>query len=247
MKKFNLMTCLMLWLSATILVSCDKQEETPSDNLQVNFAGSYGATAGMPSGRIQSFLQINSFAVNIEEVELEYDDNDPLFASGALGTDVELEGPFEVQLLNNGSGLTQALANIFLPVAAYDEIEFRIRESENPISELFDKSIVIKGLIGELPFIFWTDENDKVEIEFENSENLVLTPGELSVLLVEFDLSKLFDPENGGVDLSLAQDGNGNGIIEIYEDDPDGNNDLAEQIWEKFELAIDAFEEKYDD
>lgn len=234
-------------LTAIVLFSCEKTEETPANNARINFTGSYGSAAGLASGRLLNAVQITSFVVNIEEVELEFDDNDPLFASDAFASDLELDGPFEVQLFNDGSGLTETLANVALPVAAYDEIEFKIRESEDPNSEMFNKSVVIKGLIGEIPFVFWTEENDEIEIEFENSDNVVLTPSELSVILVEFDLSKLFDPENGGIDLSSALDGNGDGVIEIYEGGPDGNTDLAEQIWEKFEQAIEAFEEKYDD
>ncbi|MCL6259164.1 hypothetical protein M3O96_08700 [Aquiflexum sp. TKW24L] len=247
MKKFNLMIGLLALLTATVLFSCDKEEEAPAQNARINFSASYNSSAGLSSGRLLNTVQITSFLVNIEEVELEYDDNDPLFAPGVIASDVELDGPFEVQLFRDGSGLTETLANVALPVAAYDEIEFKIRENEDPNSEMFDKSVVINGFIGELPFVFWTDENDEVEIEFENSDNVVLTPSELSVILVEFDLSKLFDPENGGVDLALALDGNGDGIIEIYEGSPDGNTDLAKQIWEKFEQAIEAFEEKFDD
>ncbi|WP_162415902.1 DUF4382 domain-containing protein [Cyclobacterium roseum] len=247
MKRLNFAKLLVLILSTSFLTSCDKKEETPSNNLRLNFTGSYQNSGSMSSGRVKSAMQVTSFMVNIEGVELEYDDNDPLFTSGAVASDVELDGPFEVELISNGSGLTSTLANVFLPVAAYDEIEFKIREGKNPDTELFDKSVIIKGMVGELPFVFWTDENDEVEIEFEDSEDLVLTPEELSVLLVEFDLSKLFDPVNGGIDLSLAQDDNSDGIIEIYEGGPDGNTDLAKQIWEKFEQAIEAFEEKYDD
>lgn len=246
MKRLNEFTWSLAMLTAVVLFSCEKSEETPANNARINFIGSYNSAAGLASGRVLNAVQITSFVVNIENVELEFDDNDPLFASDAIASDVELDGPFEIQLFSNGSGLTETLANVALPVAAYDEIEFKIRESEDPNSEMFDKSVVIKGSIRDIPFVFWTDENDEVEIEFENSDNVVLTPSELSVILVEFDLSKLFDPENGGVDLSVALDRNGDGLIEIYEGGPDGNTDLAEQIWEKFEQAIEAFEEKFD-
>lgn len=238
------MTILLVTFTATVFFSCNKEEEAPSNNARINFTASYNSAASFSSGRVLNTVQITSFVVNIEDVELEYDDSDPLFKSGAIASDVELDGPFEVQLYNDGSSLTQTLADVVLPIAAYDEIEFKIRESEVPNSEMFDKSVVIKGFIGELPFVFWTDENDEIEIEFEDSDNVVLTPGDLSVILVDFDLSKLFDSGNGGIDLSLALDGNG--VIEIYEGGPDGNTELAKQIWEKFEQAIEAFEENND-
>lgn len=246
MKKQNVLTGRLALLVTAFLIQCDS-DESPANNAQIKFAGTYNSTSSTPSGRMLNDIQITSFIVNIEEVELEFDDEDPLFAPGNVASDVELEGPFEVQLFNNGSGLTETLANVSLPVTAYDEIEFKIRENENPNSEMFNKSVLIKGFIGELPFVIWTQEEKEIEIEFENNENVVLTPAELSIILVEFDLSMLFDPAKGGVDLSSAQDRNGDGIIEIYEGGPDGNTDLAELIWEKLEQAIEAFEERLDD
>jgi hypothetical protein len=49
------------------------------------------------------------------------------------------------------------------------------------------------------------------------------------------------------IDLSNAADGNENGIIEIYPGDPDGNNDLADLLWDRLEDIIEAFEYSMDD
>lgn len=245
MKKHKFLSAVVLFMTTFLLFSCES-EDPIVNNARINFKGSMNSSNANASARTNDFVQINSLLVNVEEIELEFNDNDPQFKFDSVASDFEFFGPFEVELISNGSALLSTLANGTLPVAAYDEIEFKIRENENPASEMYGKSILVKGLIGDLPFVFWTDEEKEIELEFEDSEKVVLNLNQLSVILVEFDLSVLFNSQSGGIDLSMAKDGNGDGVIEIYPGDPDGNSGLAKLIWEKFEEAIEAFEDKYD-
>ncbi|MGF1584830.1 MAG: hypothetical protein ACFCUM_05880 [Bacteroidales bacterium] len=232
--------------SLAIMSSCNKDEV--KNGTFIKFKSTYEApvsTAGLKSTAAESVV-IESFKINIEEIEIEFNDNDPLFATDSVATDYELDGPFEIDLLTDGNALeTTIVKNVELPVAAYDEIEFKFRESENSISEMFGKSLLIKGTINGTPFIFWTDEEIEVEIEFE--EVFSMEEASLALLTVSFDIASLFDPAKGGIDLSNAADGNENGTIEIYPGDPDGNNDLADMLWEKLENIIEAFEDSMDD
>ncbi len=221
-------------------VSCDKDDDLKG-GLSIKFKATENTLKSSPADNIV----IESFVINIGEIELEFDDNDPLFETDSIASDIELEGPFEVDLMSSGNPLsTTIVQNVELPQAAYDEIEFKFRESENPISEMLGKSILVKGTINGTPFIFWTDEEIEVEIEFEN--NVLLEEAEMAVITVSFDILALFDPAQGGIDISGATDGNGNGIIEIYPEDPDGNEDLADQLWDKLEDIIEAFEDQFD-
>ena len=65
--------------------------------------------------------------------------------------------------------------------------------------------------------------------------------------MVSFDIQALFDPAQGGIDITAAQDRNGNGTIEIYEDDPDGNENLADKIEDRLDDIIEAFEDDDDE
>lgn len=226
-------------LFAFIFNSCDKDEM--KGGLSLKFKATQNTLKSSPADNII----IENFVINIGEIELEFDDNDPMFETDSIASDFELEGPFEVDLMKGGNPLsTTIVQNLELPQAAYDEIEFKFTESENSISEMQGKSILVKGTMNGTPFVFWIDEEIEVEIEFEN--DVYLDEAQIAVITVAIDVLALFDPLQGGIDISGATDENDNGIIEIYPEDPDGNEDLADMLWDRLEDIIDAFENQFD-
>ena len=247
MKTQNLFKAVMIVSLAVLYSSCDKEDENLKNRTAIKFEANYQTTKSTPlksSGAVG--VVIESFKINIEEIEIEFDDNDPMFATDSFASDYELNGPFEIDLMKDGNALEKTIVNnVELPSAAYDEIEFKFRESENSISDMYGKTIRMEGTINGTPFSFWSDNEIEVEIEFENL--VYLDEASRAVLTVSFDLASLFNPAAGGLDITSAIDGNANGIIEIYPGDPDGNSTLANLIWAKIEDIIEAFEEKYDD
>jgi len=241
--------------SMAVLTSCDKDDlekggatfkfTASYPDSETSAAGQLKSVSSANNGELSNGVVIESFKVNIEEIELEFDDDDPLFATDSVASDIELEGPFEIDLMLEGNALMNVIAeNVELPAAAYEEIEFEFDKSENSISEMFKKTILVKGTIDGTPFIFWHDDSFDVEIEFDY--NVYLDEAKQAIIIVSFDIASLFDPEKGGIDISHAKDYNGNGIIEIYPDDPDGNEDLADKLMDRLEDIIEAFEEMYD-
>ena len=87
---------------------------------------------------------------------------------------------------------------------------------------MYGKSVQATGTINGTPFVFWHNTDEEFEIDFEDAaQNLSLNGQPISVI-INFNLGLLFDSVNG-IDLSGAQDGNGNGIIEIDPLNTDGN------------------------
>ena len=66
--------------------------------------------------------------------------------------------------------------------------------------------------------------------------------GSIERLVVDLDLNLLFN-SSLGIDLTQAQDGNEDGLIEISPTDEDGNNALAEQIKEQIKDVIDLLDD----
>lgn len=238
--KFFVLTLSVLFITT----SCSKDDKEAGE-ATIKFESTYNAAKMANADQLADGVLVESFKINIEEIELEFNDEDPLFENDSIATDYELEGPFEVDLIQDGNALATTLANdVDLPAAAYEEIEFKFRESENSISEMYGKALLVKGTINDIPFIFWTDEEVELEIEFD--ETVMLDELGNILIVVSFDIASLFDPALG-IDITNAADGNGNGIIEIYPDDPDGNSDLADLLWDTLEDMIEAFEDSYDD
>ncbi len=239
--------------SLAVLSSCSK-DDIEKGGTTILFKGKYlnsgsssiKSVSAVNEGELSNGVVIESFKINISEIELEFDDDDPMFEKDSFASDIELEGPFEIDLMLEGMTLETLIAeNIDLPSAAYEEIEFEFEKSENSISEMFKKTILVKGAIDGIPFIFWHDEDFDMEIEFENTVRLDVA--KQALITVSFDILSMFDPGKGGIDISNAKDGNGNGIIEIYPDDPDGNKKLADRLMDRLEDIIEAFEDRYDD
>ncbi|MBC2839268.1 hypothetical protein [Robiginitalea sp. SC105] len=244
----------LIGLFALVLTGCSKDEDpagtgrlSVSAKSTLNSSTAKSATAKS----INSDVEITDFRLNLKEFELEFDMEDP-------GDDyeddenehwdddgyydyedeIELDGPFELDLL---AGQVTFL-NVSLPMGNFEELEFKFDAGTNATSDLFGKSVLIQGTIQGTPFIFWHDFEDEVEVDFED-QNFDITISETPEgIVIDFDLSLVFD-STAGVDLTQAADGNEDGTIEISPMDPDGNNDLAESIRQAIKAHIDLIDD----
>ena len=242
MKPVNLIKTFMIIGLIGILSSCSKDNNDPKNKTGIKFKSTYQTA----KSTLAEGIALESFKINISEIEIEFDEHDPMFAHDSFASDYEFKGPFELELMAEGNPLEVILANnVVLPAAAYDEIEFEFDKNKNQNSAMYGRTMVIKGSIHGTPFVFWTDKEIDMEIEFENQVHLNDTHNAL--LTVSFDLAALFNPAMGGIDITSAKDGNNDGLIEIYKNDPDGNSNLANSVWSRIKHIIKAFEDKYDD
>ncbi|SDG69855.1 hypothetical protein [Psychroflexus sediminis] len=146
--------------------------------------------------------------------------------------DFELTGPFE---LNLSSGVVNVI-EVEIPVGEYDEVEFEMDRSENPMSDLYQKSILMRGTVSGIAFEFFHTFSEEFEVDYEDAgQNLIITEDNNNAVVFEFDLVTVFNL----VDLSNATDNNGNGIIEISPEDNDGNRELANRIKEAIKDYVD--------
>ena len=147
-------------------------------------------------------------------------------------------GPFELDLM---SGQISFL-NVTVPVGNYDELKFKFDVSTDQSSDLLDKSILIQGTINGTPFIFWHNFDDEVEVDFEDAQFDISVTQNVQGIVIDFDLGQILDSVNG-VDLTLATDGNQDGVIEISPEDTDGNNALAEAIRNKIKEYVNLLDD----
>ena len=159
------------------------------------------------------------------------DDND-------YGSDdeVNLAGPFELDLSQGSTTVT----NVNIPEGVYEEVEFKMDVSSNPSSELYQKSILLSGMIDGTPFEFYHTFDEDFEVDYEDAgQNLVIDANNNNSITFNFDLATVIS----NVDFSSATDGNNDGTIQISPVDADGNQQLAHTI----KNAIVQYAELVDD
>ena len=238
--------------SVTIIVKSYLSGSSALKSATVN--GAIGADELTASALTASEVTLESFLINIDEIEFELEDDfdnygDDFDDEGDddYNDEFEIKGPFVIDLLSDeaGNGLVMAAAD--LPNGQYEEIEVEFdKYYGDPANKLYGHTILIEGLIDGQEMKMWYDDDYDLEIDFPNTEqNFALTGSEIS-LYIDFYLSKMLDNLNA-IDLSGLKDGNGNGIIEIGPDDTDGNNDYASHFVESLMMSFELDDDDDDD
>lgn len=233
MKKLNF----LLLLTMTIMVlSCSKSEDDESGILLKVSAVNPNVQSrlGNNSRSANNSIVFTDFKISIRDVEFKNDDD----STGNLDSDeVQFRGPYQIDLLDGSDALTQTIGNVFVPDGLYKEIRFKFHKDEDlpATNDLYDRSIYIEGTIDGIPFVFWHDTSENFDLGRSTG---VLVQNGIVNFTVEFDISQFLNSLNN-IDLSEATDENNDGLIEIYPNDEDGNQDLAYDLKENIKMAAD--------
>ncbi|TXK74500.1 DUF4382 domain-containing protein [Mesonia sp. HuA40] len=228
-----------------VLTACSSDDDGVKNanegQLTIKSTANYsGETARNANGVV-----LNSFMVNFKEIELEYAEGDSNGSDLYFDSEdeVELRGPFEVDLLAQNS---VSLTTVNVPNGVYEEVEFEFDKSEDNNSALFGKSMQLEGSINGTPFVFWHDFDEEIEVDYEDQGTNLVIDGNSSELVINFDLDAVVGI-NGLVDLSIATDLDGDGTITISPQDQDGNQALAAALKSAIEAQIELMDDMYDD
>lgn len=225
-------------ITLSLLMACSKEDEP---KLNANIAVEAKSVPLSATVSQQSKVVVTDFKINIKEVEFEFDKADPRSSTEIEIKDIKLKTPFELDLLNGNTSITTLLNSIELPNATYEEVEFKMHKAVS--GPMTGKSIVMSGTINGKPFEFWHDTDEEFEIDFTDGNKDFVVNGADQKLTIAFNLNTLLTAVTG-VDLTVARDGNGNGVIEINPNDNDGNKDLAHLIKKEIEEATDLLDDK---
>jgi len=230
MQVFGLLSALVL------LTACSKDESRDGISLRiqaVNLAA--GASAKVMVG---DNVELTDFKISIRDVVFK-NESDP---NSSLDTDeIQLRGPYQVDLLEGGNVLTQTIGTAYVPDGLYKELRFKFHKDEDlpATDDLFDKSIYIEGTIDGKPFVFWHDTSENLDVGRTTG---VEVAGGVVNYTVSFDISQFLSSLNQ-IDLSAATDGNQDGVIEIFPNDEDGNQSLAYELKENIKATADAIDQ----
>lgn len=224
-----------------LLTSCSSDSTSSTNTMKISGKATYTAGAARTSNASSpnAGVVLTSFKINIKEIEFKVNESEGNENENHNGDDhgsgddnhdglfngedeAGLNGPWEIDLLNQ----TAPVTTVTIANGTYEQVELKLGKSLVTTSPLYNKTAKIEGTINSVPFVFWHDFGQKIEIDYSNpAQNLVVSNSSFD-LVFNIDLNQVLSQ----VDLTSAVDGNGNGVIEIGPDDTDGNNALAEQL-----------------
>ena len=157
---------LLIFILSLFSLSCSKEESDQSRiKLKVSAVNDEGLSSRsimVKSGNNENVV-LTDFRISIRDVVFKNDED----SSSYLDTDeIRFRGPYQIDLLNDASALSQTIGNVVVPDGLYKELRFKFHKDEDlPITnELYDKSIYIEGTINEQPFIFWHDTSENLDV-----------------------------------------------------------------------------------
>ena len=183
---------------------------------------------------LNNSIIFTDFKISIRDVVFKNDNDE----NSNLDTDeIQFRGPYQIDLLNGSDALTQTIGNAFVPDGLYKELRFKFHKDEDlaTTNDLYDRSIYIEGTIDGIPFVFWHDTSENLDIGRSTG---VLVQDDIVELTIQFEISQFLNSLNN-LDLSQAKDENNDGLIEIYPNDEDGNQDIAYELKENIKMAAD--------
>ena len=228
---------------AGFMAGCSKSGDTSiSSPVSLKFSAATANGKTTIGGRMASIgsrtdaapvITLTDVKVNVRELQFDFDREDEHFKKDSAfneNDDAKLKGPFIVDLMNAGAFVDQVIASVIVPNAKFEKISFKLAPSTEA-GDMNRKSILITGKIDTTHFVFSHNAKARFGAKFQDSLALA-TSGLAVTLAIHLELDKIMAAANGGIDLSEAKDGNGNGIISITNDptDLDGNQKLADQL-----------------
>lgn len=230
---------LILALLVVIISSCTDNSST-SKNGNVTLKASTVSTSGLTfaAARMAATVVITDFKINIGNIKFETDEDDDRYNEEATHEDIRLAGPFLLDLLDPNETLSQTIASLSIPNAKYEEIKIKF-ETGIEVGDMFGKSILIKGTIDGKEFVFWSDKDVELEMDFsEPSKDFTVNSNDIS-LTIKIQLDALMAKFASLASQNLLVDTDGDGIIEISTGNDDGHHDFGEQIKSLVEQEAD--------
>ena len=187
-------------------------------------------------------LNLEQLYINIAEIEFD-------IANDKIYSDVELEGPFPINLLSEKAQNGWTLSTTTVPNGTYEEIEFEFdvyKGDNEDFKNLLGNTIYASGSfdLGEavIPFVIKSEEELEVELEYEN--NPLVLDGESTKVFIILNLNKVVSEliKNAAIDFvgaTLKEDGS----ILI---DKNTNENILGKFEDALEAAFEAIEDAHE-
>jgi hypothetical protein len=226
MKKFSIFA-----LIAFAIISCsDETSSAKGGTVSINASAvsSTGKTSATARSKASTVV-ISDFKINLGNIEFELDQDDDNYATDPIFDDVELKGPFLLDLLDLNKPLNQLIASVDVPNAKYEEIKYKFTRS-TVAGDLLGKTFIIKGTINDKPFVLWSDKDVELELDFENPSKDFTVNDDNAKLSIKIQLDSLMAEINLLANQGKLLDKDGDGVIEITTGNDDDNSSIGDKL-----------------
>lgn len=198
--------------------------------------------ASFEASNVINPLKLEQLFINIAEIEFDVADD-------KVYSDVELEGPFPIDLLSEEAAKGWTLSTTNVPNGTYEEIEFEFdvyKGDNETFKNLLGNTIYASGSfdLGEtvIPFVIESDEELEIELEYEN--NPLVLDGDKSKVFIDLKLNEIVTELMS----NLADFAN----AEIEEDgsiliNKDKNSTILKKFEDALEKAFEAIEDAHEE
>ena len=146
-------------------------------------------------------IELTDFMLSIRDIKFLHEDDPSM-------EEVEIRGPFVVDLLSPAEPLSHFLGDFSVPPGTYDGIRFVLHKSSDTPAPLKNWSLFIAGTINpagnSTPFEIFHDSGENLDSFGPNS--FVMEPGALNNVLVDIKLLSIFNSVDlSSIDLGFPQ------------------------------------------
>ncbi len=207
----------------------DKSEETPQANVNVKARAVAQNEQSSENARSIAGANIISMDVAFDGVQLKGSTE----SSENVLVPVESNTLFTLNLINSALPLSQNLGSVMLNQGQYNGITLQLKQDSEleEGDDMHEKTLLIEGNVNEQLMAIYLDSEENLTAAANGGSITVEGDQEL---FLNFDLNVLLE----GIDLTLAADGDGDGVIEIEPTNKDGNRSLYLAIVSNLESAI---------
>ncbi|WP_215225137.1 hypothetical protein [Echinicola shivajiensis] len=154
-------------------------------------------------------------------------------ASGNIQLPVEESMSYSLNLIQSALPQSETLGSISLDAGNYSGITLQFQQDEALLEsdEMFEKTINIQGNVNGQLLNIYTD-TEEILTAAANGGSLKIEGNQ--EVYINFDLNLLLE----NTDLSLAVDGNNNGVVEIEPNNMDGNRNIYLTMMGNLEKAL---------
>lgn len=220
----------IIFLLGIFLMSCGKEE----NSVTLTFKGVQNVLKAENTASSQH-IHIEDFKLSIRDVEFKNDESD------LDSLEVEFRGPFDLDLASQTDALSQTIGSAEVDPGVYKVLRFKLHKSRDreTTHELYDRSMYMRGTIDGVPFEFWHDTSENLDVE--NESGILVADGQVHVTVL-FHMDQFLTALHS-IDLAQASDSDGDGHIEINPDDDDDNGWIADQLKVNIKYAADLIKD----